>query len=161
MTWAKRIGLVVLVVALGFGAVQGWHGVKWLVNEISPNPIWFGEAARERAVRVMGKPLPEGAVVVAISRGGFQDPYVQLRIDAPRALQGQMLAFLGITEEDLRPGPGRSGFSNHPQWFGIPRTTADWNGVLPPRNFHGIDLRLVPGDHAGGNDIYLINAWTM
>jgi hypothetical protein len=84
--------------------------------------IFCDEAVREGAeataafTALLGSDLPEGATVTHLLEGGFQDGFVQVRLDASPTAADTLLARLGTARDRLQPGTG--------QGFGA--TAADW-----------------------------------
>jgi hypothetical protein len=107
----------------------------------------FGADAVLRAEELLDMPLPEGVEVTVVHEGGFQDPFLQLRLEVPKAETERVVALLGGTLAEFAPlstetfGPGGSAWWDVETRGGVRAgrgdlNTYDWTmiGVSEPRH---------------------------
>lgn len=141
-------------------AVLGWLALSWLAAGLGLTATVRGSQAEDAVERMFEGPLPQGAEVVAVHRGGFQDPFAQIRIDAPHHLRGTMLAYLHMPEDALSPGLRRIG-ADQERWWTLPAAEGALFGNPELDLGDGVDLLIVPLAEPAGHDAYLIYVWTM
>ncbi|EYD76248.1 hypothetical protein Rumeso_02172 [Rubellimicrobium mesophilum DSM 19309] len=77
---------------------------------------WTGAEAAERLAYHFGS-LPKGTEVVALAEGGFQDITLQARLSTDAKGLKDLLAVLGLSEDDLRPKAHPFLGGEGPAWF--------------------------------------------
>lgn len=79
--------------------------------------VTTGTEAAARAPAALGVALPPGAAVVGLVEGGFQDAFVQVRIEVPRDGLEAALKSLGTHPAALRPDPDAGLGPPGPAWW--------------------------------------------
>lgn len=156
MTLPRSTLVALFLFALG---ALGWFFIAGVVR-LGVGSTMYGAEARQAVERLMEAPIPEGAEVVAVHLGGFQDPFVQIRIDAAHSRRAAMLAFLRMNEAALLPGWRDIG-ADRARWWTLPAHNGAFHGNPELPFYHAADLLIVPLSDPAERDAYLIYAWTM
>ena len=104
--------------------------------------------AQARLEGWLGAALPPGSEVEHLREGGFQDTFVQARLEVDEAGVAMLLGALGLAAADLRPaGPRHDPEADPPWWNWQGREGLKGaEGSLPDLPFASLHLAPVPGE---------------
>ena len=162
-THAMRPAKVVLYcVGIVLGAALLWLASSWMASQLGPSVPLRGDRATAAVSKLWQAPLPRDVEVIAVLRGGFQDPFIKLRIEAPPARRPELLAFLGASAEDLRQGRPHPTPDGPEDWWIWPTDPGSvFFADLQLDGFDGVDLTLRTIDGPPARDVYFLYLWTL
>lgn len=105
--------------------------------------------AAKRAQAALGLALPTGATVVGLVEGGFQDAFVQARIEVERSAMDALLKRLGIERTMARPSPDAYLGPPAPAWFEDVRSRDPWFAPATLSRFAHAMVGVAPGEGTG------------
>lgn len=116
---------------------------------VACDQVTTGAEAAARAEAALGVALPPGATVVGLVEGGFQDAFVQARIEVERGAMEAVLKRLGIDRTLVRPQPGADLGPPGPEWWEEARRKDPWLATATLPRFAYAVVGVAPGAGKG------------
>lgn len=91
--------------------------------------VTTGQEAAARAEAALGAALPEGAAAVGLVEGGFQDAFVQARLEVEREAMAATLKRLGVERATVGPRPVLDLGPPGPPWWEEARRGGPGSGL--------------------------------
>lgn len=145
---AAAAGLATLLLAtLGWLVVAQCGGLG--CDRVTADPA----KVRALAEAELGIALPDGVTTIGAREGGFQDRFVQIRLDATDAGLRSLLDALGLARADLIPGgAGDIGPPGGPGWAEAPAEGIETTQFAPPHlAYMNLSIAPAPAPTGGGN----------